>query len=80
VRENLDCGSEYLGNAYVDASLTRLPSSLAEAAELMEKSKLARAAFGDEVVDFYARHARLENEAFSNAVTDWEKVRYFERI
>jgi glutamine synthetase len=46
----------------------------------LEKSKLARAAFGDDVIDFYIRHARLECEAFNNAVTDWEKVRYFERI
>src|SRR5262249_29652028 len=69
IRENLDCGNEYVGNAFVDASLARLPSSLAGAAELMEKSRLARSAFGDEVVDFYVRHARLENEAFGNAVT-----------
>ncbi|MEY2428021.1 MAG: glutamine synthetase, partial [Verrucomicrobiota bacterium] len=37
-------------------------------------------AFGDDVVDFYVHHARLENDAFNNAVTDWEKIRYFERI
>jgi glutamine synthetase len=80
VRENLDCGNEYLGNAYVDANLVRLPSSLADAAELMNKSRFARSAFGDEVVDFYVRHAHLEDEAFRNAVTDWEKMRYFERI
>jgi glutamine synthetase len=80
VRENLDCGNEYLGNAYVDTDLARLPASLSDAAGLMNKSRFARSAFGDEVVDFYVRHARLENEAFSNAVTDWEKMRYFERI
>jgi glutamine synthetase len=80
VREKLDCGNEYLGNAYVDSGLARLPSSLWTAAELMDKSKLARSAFGDEVVDFYVHHARLETEAFSNAVTDWERMRYFERI
>ena len=61
VREGLDCGAEYQGNAYVDPQLTRLPSSLREATDLFEKSKLARAAFGD-------------------AVTDWEKQRYFEQI
>ncbi len=80
VRQNLDCGKEYLGNAYVDAELARLPSSLSEAAELMNKSKLARAAFGEAVVEFYVHHARLETKAFNNAVTDWEKIRYFERI
>jgi glutamine synthetase len=80
VKEGLDCGDEYLGNAYVDAKLARLPSSLRDAADLFERSKLASAAFGKEVVEFYAHHAHLENEAFNNAVTDWEKVRYFERI
>ena len=80
VRERLDCGDAYLGNAYVDEKLVRLPSSLRDATDLFEKSKLARAAFGDDVVDFYTHHARLEHEAFSNAVTDWEKQRYFEQI
>ena len=80
VKEKLDCGEEYLGNAYIDPKLERLPGSLRDAAGLFEKSRLARAAFGDAVVEFYVHHARLENEAFNNAVTDWEKVRYFERI
>lgn len=80
VEEKLDCGDEYAGNAYVDPNLSRLPGSLSEAATLLERSKLARAAFGHEVIEFYVHHARLEIEAFSNAVTDWEKIRYFERI
>jgi glutamine synthetase len=46
----------------------------------LDKSQLARSSFGDDVVDFYVHHARLEVEAFNNAVTDWEKQRYFERI
>ena len=80
VKEGLDCGDEYLGNAYIDQKLARLPGSLHEAADLFEKSKLARAALGDAVVEFYVHHARLEVEAFNNAVTDWEKKRYFEQI
>ena len=80
VKEKLDCGHQYDGNAYVDSKLSRLPASLRDAPELLDRSKLARAAFGDDVVDFYVHHARLENDAFNNAVTDWEKVRYFERI
>ena len=80
VEEQLDCGEEYRGNAYVDAELRGLPTSLREATELLEGSKLARRAFGDAVVDFYVHTARLEVAAFGNAVTDWERVRYFERI
>jgi len=80
VAENRDCGDQYLGNAYVDPKLARLPATLRDAADLFNQSRLARAAFGDAVVDFYVHHARLELDAFNNAVTDWEKARYFERI
>jgi glutamine synthetase len=80
LKENLDCGAEYVGNAYVDPALARLPASLRQAADLLDRSDLARAAFGSDVVEFYVHHARLETEAFDNAVTDWEKARYFERI
>jgi len=80
IKEQLDCGEEYAGNAYVDPKLARLPGSLSEAIALFDRSRLARAVFGNDVVDFYVHHGRLELEAFNNAVTDWEKGRYFERI
>ena len=80
VEEKLDCGKDYHGNAYVDTKLKSLPKSLAEAAELLHSSKLARAALGDAVVEFYVHTARLEAQAFNNAVTDWERTRYFEQI
>lgn len=78
--EGLDCGEEYAGNAYVDPKLASLPRTLGEAAQLLDSSRLARQALGDAVVDFYTHTARLEVQAFDNAVTDWERVRYFERI
>ena len=80
VAEKLECGEEYRGNAYIDPKLARLPRSLRDSVDLFDRSKFARAAFGDPVVDFYVHHARIEQQAFSDAVTDWEKVRYFERI
>jgi glutamine synthetase len=80
IDEQLDCGENYRGNAYVDSKLKSLPKSLREAADLLDGSKLARKAFGDAVVDFYVHTARLEAQAFNDAVTDWERVRYFERI
>jgi glutamine synthetase len=80
VEEQLDCGKPYAGNAYTDEKLPRLPSSLAEAAGRLHRSQLARRAFGDAVVDYYVHTARLEAQAFQNAVTDWERARYFERI
>lgn len=80
VEEDLDCGAEYSGNAYVDPALAALPGSLREAAELLHHSRLARARLGDPVVDFYTHTARLEVRAFNSAVTDWERRRYFEQI
>ncbi|HEX8520781.1 MAG TPA: glutamine synthetase family protein [Tepidisphaeraceae bacterium] len=80
VEEKLDCGEPYKGNAYTDDKLQALPTSLKEAADLLEKSPLARQALGDNVVGFYVHTARKETEAFESAVTDWERVRYFERI
>lgn len=80
VEEKLDCGDAYEGNAYTDDKLAALPKSLRHAVDLLDKSRMARAALGDGVVDFYVHSARCEVEAFNNAVTDWERVRYFERI
>ena len=58
----------------------RLPTTLAEAAELFDGSAVAREAFGDEVVEHYLNNARVELAAFNAAVTDWERVRGFERL
>ena len=80
IQEQLDGGDVYTGNAYVDPKLEALPSSLNEAVDLLDRSKLARSAFGDHVVDFYVQTGRLEVQAFGNSVTDWERQRYFERI
>ena len=76
----LDCGDEYRGNAYEDASLPELPASLAEAADRLDTSKMARSAFGDDVIEYLVHHARIEVQTFNQTVTDWERLRYFERI
>ena len=74
------------GNAYQlsgdgsDGAAERLPGTLAEAAALFEASAVARQAFGDAVVDHYVNTAHVEVSAFNEAVTDWERVRGFERF
>jgi glutamine synthetase len=80
MEEQLDCGDCYNGNAYVDSSLAALPKTLRQSVDQLDRSELARRAFGDTVVDFYVRTGRLEADAYDNAVTDWERSRYFERI
>jgi glutamine synthetase len=79
IENELELEDACVGNAYIGGA-QRLPTTLAEAAELFEGSTVARAAFGDEVVEHYLNNARVELEAFNSAVTDWERVRGFERL
>jgi glutamine synthetase len=80
VREGLDCGEPYRGNAYVDASLAEMPHSLREAVALLRESKLAREFLGQAVLDHYVLTGTLEADEFDRAVTDWERRRYFEQV
>lgn len=57
----------------------RLPASLAEAADRLEASEVARKGLGDAVVDALVAAARAEWDSFLGAVTDWERARGFER-
>lgn len=69
----------FAGNAYM-SDKPKVPGTLREARELFLASDAARAAFGDGVVEHYANMARVEIEAFDAVVTDWERVRNFERL
>jgi glutamine synthetase len=80
VAEKLPAPPLYQGNAYQDAQLAEVPKTLREAIAELDGSKIARAAFGDRVVEHYLHAARLEQDAFDRAVTDWELMRNFERI
>jgi glutamine synthetase len=53
---------------------------LREAADLFDKSEHARRIFGDDVVNHLVNAARIEIRAFDSAITDWERVRGFERL
>ncbi|MGY4102779.1 glutamine synthetase family protein [Nocardia sp. R16R-3T] len=70
---------EFHGNAY-RSQRPRVPRTLREAAQLFGESKVARTAFGDDVVDHYRNAAQVELDAFDAAVTDWERIRGFERL
>jgi glutamine synthetase len=80
IESKLEAPKAYEGNAYDDATLPQVPKTLREAIAELEHSKVARAAFGDRVVEHYLHAARLEQQAFDQAVTDWELIRNFERI
>jgi glutamine synthetase len=67
------------GNAYT-SDAPSVPLTLREALTLWEGSELAKDCFGEDVVAHYANMARVELAAFDAAVTDWERVRGFERL
>ena len=67
------------GNAY-GSDAPRVPTTLRDAAELFGASGIAKAAFGEDVVDHYLNNARIEQAAYDSAITDWERVRGFERL
>jgi glutamine synthetase len=80
VENGLELEPPYEGNAYLAADKPRLPTTLREARDLFADSRVAREAFGDEVVDHYVHAADVELAAFESAVTDWERFRGFERL
>ena len=79
IEQELELGPELVGNAYTSGRRT-VPRTLADAREAFAGSTVARAAFGDDVVDHYTNMADVELAAFGAAVTDWELRRGFERM
>jgi glutamine synthetase len=80
IERGLQPPEPYDGNAYEASDVQRLPTTLAEAAAMFGASAVAREAFGDDVVAHYLNNARVESAAFNAAVTDWERMRGFERL
>lgn len=79
IENKLELEDQTVGNGY-EADKPHVPTTLHEAADLFENSKAARAIFGDEVVNHLVNAARVEIRAFDSAITDWERVRGFERL
>jgi glutamine synthetase len=80
IDEKLELEPEYQGNAYVAEDRPHLPTNLRDARDLFAGSAVAREAFGQEVVDHYLNYARVEIDAYDAVVTDWERIRGFERL
>ncbi len=79
IENELELEPPLQGNAYT-TDRERVPGDLASARDLFAASELAGEAFGQDVVDHYLNHADVELTAFQAAVTDWEKIRGFERL
>ena len=79
IENELELEPMFVGNAYTSEK-PRVPSTLRDAADLFAHSEVARSAFGEAVVEHYLNNARVELKAFDAAITDWERIRGFERL
>lgn len=68
------------GDVYTARQVPQVPATLDDATDGFAASELVRTTFGEAVVEHYTHFFRTEAEAYRNAVTDWERARYFERI
>ena len=68
------------GSAYQADGAARLPTNLAQAAERMGRSEVARELFGEAFVDHYVNTRLWEWRQFEQQVTHWERQRYLEII
>jgi glutamine synthetase len=79
IEHELPLEPAFVGNAYA-SDKPHVPATLRSARDLFAQSEIARAAFGQDVVDHYVNAADIELAAFEGAVTDWERFRGFERL
>lgn len=81
VEAGLPAPSIYETNAYEDPHLPRVPCTMREAVNLFGRSARVGTALGEDVRHHLTTFAEDELEAFEqHTVTDWEMMRYFERV
>ena len=68
------------GSGYSASGLPALPLTLREGSASFRESDFVKKALGEDVAAHYAHFFESEQAAFDEAVTDWERRRYFERI
>jgi glutamine synthetase len=79
IERELPLEEPFVGDAYGARKVRRIPETLRDAATAMKRSKMLRAAFGDEVIEHYHHAAMWEQEEYDRHVTDLEVARGFER-
>jgi len=70
----------FKGDVYAAENVTHVPKTLCDATDLFARSEFVKRTFGKDVVEHYVHFFRCEQTTYDNAVTDWERKRYFERI
>ena len=79
IENELELEPIFQGNAYA-LETSRVPTSLHEARDLFANSEWIAKTFGIDVQKHYTHMADTELDAYSRAVTDWERFRNFERM
>ena len=79
IEQRLELEPEMKGDMYSAGGVREIPRNLREAADLLNGSKMFRAAFGDDVVDHYHHAAQWEISEADRVVTDFELQRLLER-
>ena len=79
IDEKLELSKPFEGDVYNAQKLPEIPKTLREATDIFAKSKMLKAALGEEVVEHYVHTARWEQFEYDRRITDWELHRGFER-
>jgi glutamine synthetase len=79
IEQKLELEPEMKGDMYSAGGVREIPHNLREAADLLNGSKMFRAAFGDDVIDHYHHAAQWEISETDRVVTDFEIQRLLER-
>ncbi len=81
IEQRIEPPAMFEGDVYAAAdSVPKVPSTLRAAADQFSESEFTVRVFGEDVVEHYTHFFRTEQAAYDEAVTDWERRRYFERI
>lgn len=82
IENRLDPGPPATGDCYRAPAPpgTAFPRDLGEAADWLDRSARARELFGDVFVDTFVAGRRVEHEAYSRHVSQWEIARYLEVV
>lgn len=81
IEQELPCPTLRTGNGWSDPTLRNMWTSMHQAVDAFANSQLAQRALGQDVYEHLLATAQKEVQAFeSGCVTDWETIRYYERV
>jgi glutamine synthetase len=79
IDNELELPKVFEGNMYAAKRVPDVPKTLRAALANFKRSKVLRAAFGEDVIGHYVHAGEWEQLEYDRRVTDWELIRNFER-